>query len=93
MMQRIWLVSLRYFSSGFSSGFPLLFSSGIFLARFLGPLTPRLLILDDGGEGVLDTNLTGEWEPDRDRGKGDFVIDLDFGPEPEGDFDSGLDFD
>ena len=73
----------------------LLPSSGIFLNRSLGPLTPRLQILDDGGEGVLETNLTGERVPDRDRecGKGDFVIDLDFDPEPEGDLDLGLDFD
>ena len=56
-------------------------------------MNPRSLILDDGGEGVLDTNLTGEREPDRDHGKGDFVIDPDFDPELEGDFDLGLDFD
>ena len=69
--------------------------SGNFLNRSLGPLTPRSQILDDGGEGVLETNLTGERVPDRDRecGKGDFVIDLDFDPEPEGDLDLGLDFD
>ena len=42
---------------------------------------------------MLDTNLTGERELDRDRGEGHFVIDLDFDPELEGDFDSGLDFD
>ena len=56
-------------------------------------MTPHLQILNDGGEGVLDTNLTGEWEPDRDCGEGDFVIDLDLDPEPGGDFDLGLDFD
>ena len=58
-------------------------------------MTPRSQILDDGGEGVLETNLIGERVPDRDRecGKGNFVIDLDFDPEPEGDLDLGLDFD
>ena len=56
-------------------------------------MTPRSHILDDGGEGVLDTNLTGAREPDRNRGEGDFVIDLDLDPEPGGDFDLGLDFD
>ena len=73
----------------------LLSSSGIFLTKSLGPLTPHSQILEGGGEGILETNLTGEQVPDRDRecGKGDFVIDLDFGPEPEGDLDLGLDFD
>ena len=73
----------------------LLSSSGIFLTKSLGPLAPRSQILEDGGKGVLKTNLTGERVPDRDRecGKGDFVIDLDFDPEPEGDLDLGLDFD
>ena len=61
--------------------------------KSLRPLTPRSHILDDGGEGVLDTNLTREREPDWDRGKGNFVIDLDLDPEPGGDFDLGLDFD
>ena len=56
-------------------------------------MAPRSHILDDGGEGVLDTNLTGEREPDRDRGEGVFIIDLNFDPELQGDFDSGLDFD
>ena len=56
-------------------------------------MTPRSLILDDGGEGVLDTNLTREREPDRDRGEGDFVIDLDLDPESERGFVLGLDFD
>ena len=67
-------------------------SSGIFRLKSLGPLTPRSQILDGGGEGVLDTNLTGEREPDRDRGEGDFVIALDLDPESEGDFVLGLDF-
>ena len=73
----------------------LLPSSGIFLNRSHGPLTPRSQILDDGGEGVLGTNLTRERVPNRDHecGKGDFVIDLDLDPEPEGDIDLGLDFD
>ena len=92
MMQRIWLASRRYLSSGFPSGFPLPLSSGIFLARFLGPLTPHLLILHDGGKGVVDTNLTRGREPDCDHGEGDFIIDLDLDPEPGGDFDLGLDF-
>ena len=63
--------------------------------KSLRPLTPHSHILDDGGEGVLDTNLAGEREPncDRDCGEGDFVIDLDLDPEPGGDFDLGLDFD
>ena len=71
----------------------LISSSGIFLTKSLRPLTPRSHILDDGGEGVLDTNLTGEWETNCDRGKGDFVIDLDIDPEPEVDLDLELDFD
>ena len=71
----------------------LVFSSEIFRLKSLGPLTPRLQILDDDGEGVLNTNLTREWEPGRNRGEGDFVIDLDLDPEPGGDFDLGLDFD
>ena len=71
----------------------LLSSSGIFLVKFLRPLTPHSLILDDGGEGVLDTNLTGERGPDHDRGEGDFIMDLDLDPEPEGDFDLSPDFD
>ena len=69
--------------------------SGIFLTKSLRPLTPRSQILDDGGESVLDTNLTGEWEPDHDRdcGEGDFVMDLDLVPEPGGGSVLGLDFD
>ena len=72
----------------------LISSSGVFLTKSLRPLTPRSQILDDGGEGVLETNLSGERVPDRDRecGKRDFVIDLDFDPEPEGDLGLGLDF-
>ena len=41
---------------------------------------------------MLNTNLTGEQEPDRGLGEGDFVIALDLDPESEGDFVLGLDF-
>ena len=68
-------------------------SSGTFRLESLGPLTPCSQIFDGGGEGVLDTNLTGEEKPDRGRGEGDFVIALDLDPESEGDFVLGLDFD
>ena len=68
-------------------------SSELFRLKSLGPLTPRLQILDDDGEGVLNTNLTKEREPDRDCGEGDFVIYLDLDPESEGGFILGLDFD
>ena len=42
---------------------------------------------------MLDTNLTGEQEPDRGRGEGDFAIALNLDPESEGDFVLGPDFD
>ena len=63
--------------------------------KSLRPLTPNSHIHNDGGEGVLDTNLTGEREPDGDRdcGEGDFVMDLDLDPEPGGGSVLGLDFD
>ena len=67
-------------------------SPEIFRLKSLGPLTPRSQILDGVGEGVLDTNPTREWEPDCDRGEGDFVIDLDLDPEPGGGSILGLDF-
>ena len=70
-----------------------MFSSELFRLKFLGPLTSRLQIFDGDGEGVLDTNLTGEQEPDHDRGEGDFVRALDLDPESEGDFVLGLDLD
>ena len=70
-----------------------MFSSEIFRLKSLGPLTPCSQILDDDGEGVLNTNLTRERESDRDHGEGDFVIALDLDPESEGDFVLGLDFD
>ena len=54
-----------------------MFSSELLRLKFLGPLTPRLQILDDDGEGVLDTN----------------VIALDLEPESEGDLVLGPDFD
>ena len=68
-------------------------SSGIFLTKSLGLLIPHSQILDGGGEGVLDTNPTREWELDCDRGEGDLIIDLDLDPEPGGDFVLRLDFD
>ena len=61
--------------------------------KFLGPLTSRLQILDDDGEGVLNTSLTREWEPHHDCGKGDFVVALDLDQESKGDFVLGPDFD
>ena len=63
--------------------------------KSLGPLTPHSLILDEGGEGVLDTYLTGELEPDHDRvcGEGDFVMDLGLVPEPRVGSVLDLDFD
>ena len=42
---------------------------------------------------MLDTNFTGEQEPDCSRGEGDFLITLDLDPESEGDFVLGQDFD
>ena len=57
-----------------------MFSSDLPRLKFLGPLTSCLQIFDGDGEGVLDTNLTGEQEPDRSRGEGDFVKALDLDP-------------
>ena len=70
-----------------------MFSSELFCLKFLGPLTSRLQIFTGDGEGVLDTNLTGEQEPDCSRGEGDFLIALDLDPESEGAFVLGSDFD
>ena len=70
-----------------------MFSSELFCLKFLGPLISRLQILNGDGEGVLDTNFTGEQEPDCSRGEGDFLITLDLDPESEGDFVLGPDFD
>ena len=57
-----------------------MFLSELFRLKFLGPLTSRLQILNDDGEGVLDTSLTREWEPDPSRGEGDFVKVLNLDP-------------
>ena len=57
-----------------------MFSSELLHLRFLGPLTSHLQILNDDGDGVLNTSLTREWEPDRIRGKADFVKVLDLDP-------------
>ena len=42
---------------------------------------------------MLDTNFTGEQEPDCSRGEGDFLITLDLDPESKGAFILGPDFD
>ena len=42
---------------------------------------------------MLDTNFTGEQEPDCSCGESDFLVTLDLDPESEGDFVLGPDFD
>ena len=65
-----------------------MFSSELFHLKFLGPLTSRLQILCEDGEGMLDTNvIVLDLDP---ASEGVFVLGLGFGKAGPG-FDSTYD--